>query len=176
MIASRWAVASPRHHREQGASVDAVGRGHPSTSRMLGMTSIRVTMADDSATGIQPGRPDDQRHVDDRVVEAGVVEPGVVLGHVLAVIAEHDHHGVLEEAQFAQVLEDPADLEVEVGHLGVVEIGDEVEVGHGVEEVVEVPLEQRVARPALQLRGDQSGSIRPAVPWENRSLNGEGGT
>ncbi len=83
-----------------------------------------------------------------------MVEPGVVLGHVLPVVPEQDDQGVVEQVELAQVGEELADLEVEVGHLGVIEVSDVVEVGHGLEIVVEVLLEQRVAGPALELAGD----------------------
>jgi hypothetical protein len=87
----------------------------------------------------------------DRVVQAGVVEPGIVLGHVLAVVTEDDQEALVEDPEVGEVPEQPAELMVEVCDLGVVEVGDVVEIRHTVEVVVQVLFEEGVRRAGLQM-------------------------
>ena len=140
--------------RHERSAVDAVGLGQAEHLEHGGQDVDQRDHGRGLCGRDTTRRPEDQGYVGDRVVEAGVVEPGVVFGHVLPVVAEEDDQGVVEQVELTEVGEELADLEVEVGHLGVVEVGDVVEVGHCFEEVVEVLLEQRVARPALELVGD----------------------
>src|SRR2546429_439817 len=78
------------------------------------------------ATPAGPGRRlHDERHVDLLVVERRAVPPAAVLLELLAVVGgEHDERAVVEATR-PQVVEEDAELLVEVGDLAVVKLAVE---------------------------------------------------
>ena len=69
----------------------------------------------------------EQRDVDLRVVEAAGVAEEVVLAEVLAVVGRDDDQRVLEHAPAVELVEEPAELLVEVGDAVVVGVAGEPE-------------------------------------------------
>ena len=55
MTASRWVSASPRISGKSDRPSMPSAPGSSSASRIVGMTSVRVTMADDCIAGTRPG-------------------------------------------------------------------------------------------------------------------------
>ena len=89
-----------------------------------------------------------------------MIEPHVVLGHVLAMVAEENDHGLVEETGCSEVLEESTDLVVEIRNFGVVEVGDVFQTGDDVEVVVQVLGEQGIGGPVPELVRDEGVSTQ----------------
>ena len=86
------------------------------------MTSVRFTRAlTRRGFADQPGRIEDQRHLQGLLVAEYPVALLPMLAEGLAVIAGNDHQGAFQQAAPAQVFDDPADPDVGEGDLSVVQ-------------------------------------------------------
>ena len=83
----------------------------------------------DDPGGRRPiGRGDDQQgDVDFPAVEAQAVAEEAVLAEVLAVVGGHDHQGVLQQPAALELVEEAAELPVEVGDATLVGVAEQVD-------------------------------------------------